>query len=130
MPRRRWRWARWAAASCCQAAEVESALTQALQRGVLLTACQMVGAPNDTAKAEQVLRDGNGQTSKPVLLMTVASLLYDQSQLYTSDKLDDPQKVTIFCQRAQDALKSVPESKERKDLSQKIEAALKKYKRT
>jgi hypothetical protein len=49
--------------------------------------------------------------------------------LYVGDKLDQPQKVEIFCQRAQAALSGVPESKEAKDLNARIQAALKKAKK-
>jgi len=109
-------------------AEMEVAQNATLERGVLLTACRFAGAPNDTAKTDQVLRDG--KIGKASFLMAAAGLLYDQSQLYTSDRLDDPSKLIAFCQRAQDALKGVPDSKEKKELSGKVETLLKKYRRT
>jgi hypothetical protein len=111
-------------------AEMESAQTQAVERGVLLAACKFAGAPNDTAKAAQVLRDGNGQIAKGAFLLTVSGMLYDQSQLYTNDRLDDPQKMNLFSQRALEALKTVPESKESKELNTKVQMVLKKTKRT
>jgi len=109
-------------------AEVEVAQNAALERGVLLAACNFAGASNDTAKTDQVLRDG--KIGKSSFLIAAASFLYDQSQLYTSDRLDDPSKLTAFCDRAQAALKGVPDSKQKKELSGKVEAALKKYRRT
>ena len=62
--------------------------------------------------------------------MAMAESLYNASQLYTSKKLDDPSKMTIFAERAQEALKTVPPSKESKELNAKIAASLKKSKRT
>jgi hypothetical protein len=42
--------------------------------------------------------------------------------------MDDPDKMKIFCSRAQDALKLLPASKQTDDLNKKIEATLKKSK--
>ena len=62
-------------------------------------------------------------------MMAVAQTLFNESQLYTPRKLDDPERLAIFCQRAQEALRNVPESKESKDLGVKIQNALKKSKK-
>jgi predicted transglutaminase-like cysteine proteinase len=62
--------------------------------------------------------------------MAMAQDLFNASQLYTPRKLDEPQKLAIFCQRAQEALKSVPESKESKELAAKIQNALKRVKKS
>ncbi|MBZ5729397.1 MAG: hypothetical protein LAP87_31035 [Acidobacteriia bacterium] len=111
-------------------AEIETAQKQAVERGVLLMACRAAGAPDDTAKAQEVLKGPDGAVPRATFLMAMADALYNESQLYTRDKLDEPQKLEIFCQRAQDALKSVPDSKETKGLAAKIQSALKKSRKS
>ncbi|HKW99139.1 MAG TPA: hypothetical protein VJN43_15475, partial [Bryobacteraceae bacterium] len=59
-------------------------------------------------------------------ILSMAGTLFDESQLYSMRKLDDPEKLKIFCNRALDALKSVPETKQTKELSTKISKSLKK----
>ena len=111
-------------------AEVDSMQKRAIERGVLLAACSAAGAPNASAKTEEILKAPNAQVPKATFLLAMAKALYEESQLYTRDKLDDPDKLTLFCQRAQDALKTVPASKDTKDLATKIQNVLKKSKKT
>jgi len=106
--------------------EAEAAQKRAIERGVILAACRMAGAPDDTAKTEAILKTPDAKVARPAFLLAVAQILFDESQLYGPSKLDDPEKVVIFCQRALDALKNVPESKERKALATKIQNVLKK----
>ncbi len=112
------------------AAEIETAQKQSVERGVLLMACRAAGAPDDTAKAQEILKSPDAAVPRAAFFMAMAEALYNESQLYTRDKLDEPQKLEIFCQRAQDALKSVPDSKETKALAAKIQNALKKSKKS
>jgi hypothetical protein len=58
----------------------------------------------------------------------MATAMFEQAQLYSHNKMDDPDKMKIFCSRAQDALKLLPTSKETDDLNKKIQATLKKSK--
>jgi hypothetical protein len=110
-------------------AEVDSMQKRAIERGVLLAACSAAGAPDDPAKTEAILKAPNAQVARATFIFAMAQALYNQSQLYTRDKLDDPDKVTLFCQRAQNALKTVPESKDTKALMTKIQTTLKKGKK-
>jgi hypothetical protein len=55
----------------------------------------------------------------------MATAMFDLSQLYSRQKLDDPEKFKTLCTRAQEALKTIPESKATKDLSAKIDKTLK-----
>jgi len=107
-------------------AELESTEKRELDRGVLLAACAAAGAPDDSARTESILKDPEAKVPRAVFAMAMAKALYNASQLYTQRKLDDPAKMTIFAERAQETLKSVPESKESKDLSAKIASVLKK----
>jgi len=112
------------------APEADAAQKRAIERGVLLAACRLSGAPEDTAKTESILKDPDAKVSRSAVVVGVAQTLYDESALYGPDKLDDPEKVTLFCDRAQALLKSVPESKESKELSAKLEKVLKKAKKS
>jgi hypothetical protein len=111
------------------AAEAETAQKRAIERGVLLAACRAAGAPDDTARTNAILKAPDAKAQRAAFMIAVAQTLFDESQLYSQRKLDDPQKLAIFCQRAQEALKSVPECKESKDLNVKIGNALKKSKK-
>ena len=105
--------------------EAEAAQKRAIERGVMLSACRFAGAPDDTAKTEAILKAPDAKVARPVVSLAVAQSLFSESALYGPRKLDDPEKVTLFCQRAQDALKNVPESKESKDLAAKLQKVLK-----
>ncbi len=109
-------------------ADKENTEKRTLERGVLLAACSAAGAPDDTAKTEAILKDPEAKVPRAVFAMAMAQSLYNASQLYTQRKLDDPAKLIIFAERAQETLKAVPESKETKELNTKIATALKKKK--
>ena len=111
------------------APDAEAAQKRAIERGVLLAACRMAGAPDDTAKTADILKAPDAKVARPVILLAVAQTLFNESQLYGHQKLDDTEKMTIFCQRAQDILKNVPESKSSKDLAAKLQTVLKKSKK-
>jgi hypothetical protein len=112
------------------AADLENTEKKTLERNVLLAACAAAGAPDDTAKMESLLKSPDATVPRPVFVMAMAQALYNASQLYTNRKLDDPSKLTIFAERAQEAMKAVPESKDAKELNAKIAATLKKNKKT
>jgi hypothetical protein len=110
------------------ASEIESTQKRALERGILLATCRAAGAPEDPAKTQGLFKDPPVKVPRAVMFAAMANALYAQSQLYLPRKLDDPEKMRIFCSRAQEALKTVPESKETKELNSKIQAALKRAK--
>ena len=56
----------------------------------------------------------------------MAQTLWDLSPLYSSTKLDQPLRMRLLCNEAQEALKLTTPSKQTKELSTKIEKALKK----
>jgi len=107
-----------------QPADLEFAQKHALERGVLVETCRAVGASDDTAKAAELFKAGDVKVSRTAFLTAMANSLYDQSQLYSSTKLDDPSKVKMFANLASDALKGIPESKQTKELNEKIQKAV------
>ena len=104
------------------------ALKNAVQRAVLLSTCRAVGSPNDAARAQELFKAGDVKVPRAQFVLAMAGALHDSAQLYTRNKLDDPQKINIFCERAQEAVKGLPESKETKELLSKIQVTLKKSK--
>src|SRR3954466_8010336 len=113
-----------------QDSERELLLTSMLQRGVLRSAGRVAGSPDDPAKTLEILKSGEAQAPRPVFLPGVAKMLYDNSELFGSVKMDQPNRLRLLCQEATEALQGVPESKETKALTTKIQAALKKIKAT
>jgi hypothetical protein len=110
------------------AAEAETAQKRTLERGVVLATCRAAGSPDDAAKTTDILKTGEAQIPRNTFLLAMTQNLFDASQLYTPTKLDQPQKMQILCERAQQALKGLPDSKESKELSARIEKAMKKKK--
>ncbi len=110
------------------AGELETAQKRALERSVLLEACRAVGAPDDTAKAQESFKSENPEVPRSVFVLAMADSLHRQAQLYSRAKMDDPNKYKIFSSRASDALGTIPESKESKALRLKIDGELKKLK--
>jgi hypothetical protein len=110
------------------AAEVETAQKHTIERAVLLATCRAAGAQGDPAKAQELLKSGSGKVPRAAFVQAMATAMFEQAQLYSHNKMDDPDKMKIFCSRAQDALKLLPASKETDDLNKKIQATLKKSK--
>jgi len=111
-----------------QDAEMEAAQRRTIERAVLLDTCRAAGASDDPAKVQEMLKSGEAKVPKAAFMQAMAAALFEESQLYTRNKLDEPDKMKIFCDRAQTTLKAIPASKETEDLDKKIQAALKKAK--
>jgi hypothetical protein len=75
-----------------------------IQHSVLMTVCLAAGSPNDVAKAEEIFGRPSSGTSRAIFGQAIAHLLETESTLYTRDKLDDPEKLSAFRQRAQNVL--------------------------
>jgi hypothetical protein len=105
--------------------EIDIAQKQNVERGILLATCAAAGAADDPAKTQQIMKAPDPKVSRATFVTAMASALFDQSQLFGRQKLDDPDKMKLFCKRAQDALKTVPESKATKELNARIEKTLK-----
>ena len=110
--------------------DVESLQKAMVQRGVLLTVTRFVGAGEDSAKALDVFKAPEVKVARAVFLLGIAKSLYDEADLYTPTKLDQPDRLNLLCEHATDALKAVPETKETKDLLAKIAKLRKPGKRT
>ena len=109
-------------------AEVETVGKRVVEKQVLLAACRAVGAPEDAAKTQQILKSDTVQVEWEVFALAIAQELYDQSQLFARDKLDRPDRLQMFCGKALESLQDVPDSKEVKTLKAAIQKSLKRVK--
>ena len=109
-------------------AETEAAQRHSVERGVLLATCRAAGAANDTAKTEELLKTGAANLPRATFMAAMGDALFRFSQLYTRNKLDEPQKRDALLERAQAALTGLPDTKDIKNLRDDIQGAVKKAK--
>lgn len=105
-------------------ATAEQAEKRTLERAILLAIVRAAGAPEDPAKGEQILKTSEGKVPRATFLLAMAKTLYEEAQLYDRRKVNDSDKRMILCQRAQDVLKSLPESSDTKALGVRIRLVL------
>ena len=106
----------------------DSIVREMLQRGVILETSRAVGAGDDATKAQTMFKGAEVTIPRAEFMLGMASVLYDQAQLFGPKKLDDPTKMRLFAEEAQDALKPLPDSKDVKGLNEKIQKSLKEVK--
>ena len=106
--------------------QVDASLLQALQRNVILAASKAAGCPNDPVKAGQIFAAADAKVARATFQLAMANTLFSMAEMFSRDRIDDSEKLGILCQRAQNALKSVPASADSKELTDKIAQALKK----
>jgi hypothetical protein len=121
-------WAKASQGLAVSSDELESGLKANLKRNVLLATCAAVGAKTDVAKTQQMFNAGEVKVPRAVFVTAMANAMYEEAALYGPLKLNIPEKTKIFLTRADEALKSIPESKETKELSLRIDAEKKKAK--
>ena len=73
--------------------EAEAAPIHALERNVLMSACLAVGAPNDSAKASEILGHASTITPRAGFAAAMADMLEKTSTLYARGGLDSPSKL-------------------------------------
>jgi hypothetical protein len=109
-----------------QEAEAASLQTAMLERGVVQSVCKFAGQADDPAKTLDLFKTAPAQVNRDAFLFAAAKLLFAESDIFGSRKLDQPTRLKVMFDEATEALTAVPDSKEKKALSDKIEAALKK----
>jgi hypothetical protein len=98
---------------------------QQLKTGVVLQTCLAVGAPGDTAKAQEMFKSGKVLVPRGTFLLAMATALHDQAQLFVRTKLDQPDRMKSFNAHALEIVKALPQTKEAAALSAKIQKSLK-----
>ena len=106
--------------------ERELVATAMLQRGVLRSVSTAVGFPEDTAGAEELFQTSEVQVPREVFVEAMAKLLYQESDLFGPQRMDRPDRLMLMCREAFQALQSVPQTEDRKELIAKIQETLKK----
>jgi hypothetical protein len=104
----------------------ESVETAMLRRGVLRTVSTAVGYPEDPAAALAAFQSVAGCIPREVFISGIAGLLYEQSDLFGARRMNRPDRFILMCRTAREALQSIPQSDETKELATQIESALKK----
>jgi len=101
-------------------ADIESLQKEMVKRGVLRVMTRAVGAPEDPAKALEIFKAGDVKTPRAVFFATAAKALCDEAELFTSKKLDQPNRLGVMLKEADQAAQTIPDSKDNKDLKGRI----------
>ena len=107
-------------------AEAVSLETAMVERGVIRAVCQANGTEGDSAQALERFRAGEVKTPRATFLYAAAKTLFDVSDVFGYNKMDQPQRRKVMLDEALAALHSIPETKEAVALAAKIQAGLKK----
>jgi hypothetical protein len=98
--------------------DAESLQNYLIQRGVISVANRLGGAEDDVSAAMDAFKLGSMTRDK--FLFAAANLLYDQTNLFGSGKLDQPKRMYVLCSEALEALALIPATRETKALEIKI----------
>src|ERR1017187_9477332 len=94
------------------AAEAVSLETAMVERGVIRAVCQANGTEGDSAQALERFRAGEVKTPRATFLYAAAKTLFDVSDVFGYNKMDQPQRRKVMLDEALAALHSIPETKE------------------
>jgi hypothetical protein len=83
------------------AADAETVQSLVIQRNVMLAVCRSAGAPNDSARTEEILGHASALIPRPVFEGAVSYMLTAESALFARNSLDDPEKLDAIKRRAQ-----------------------------
>ncbi|MBL8231974.1 MAG: hypothetical protein JNL98_25995 [Bryobacterales bacterium] len=106
-------------------AELDTAMKQAVQRGVVIATSKAAGA-EDAAEARGQFNTRPVKVAGPAFRMSIADAFYEASTLFDSRKLDRPDVMKMLLTEANAALADAPDGKPKKELAGKIQDALKK----
>lgn len=107
------------------ASEVDKMARQMLQRGVVRVASRVAGFPNDAGKARAAFKPEDTQLPREQFVLALVNTLHEISGLFGPKKMNEPDRLKMFYQEALAGLETLPPSKEKKDLTDKIQKALK-----
>ena len=105
-----------------QPAEEASALVKMQQRGVVMSFVEFTGAGKDSAKARELLANGDFKASKDVFFIAIARQYTDLADIYGPKKLDQSGQVVMLCSEADAALALVTPSADVKAQQKKLAA--------
>jgi hypothetical protein len=111
-------------------AAAEALETAMLERGTVQVVCRLTGNPDDPAKALETFKTPPVKVKREAYLLALAKVLYDEADIFTGNKLDQPQRLKVMCDEALEVIAAVPESKETKALKEKVQGMMKKARLT
>jgi len=100
--------------------------TVMLQRGVLRAVSAAVGSPEDPAAAQARFQTAEVRVPRQTFVLGMAELLYEESELFGPQRMDRPDRLLLMCREAREALRSIPQSDDTRELAIKIEDTLNK----
>ncbi len=98
---------------------------QHLRTGVILATCHALGAADDSAKGQEILKSGSVKIPRETFMLAMAEALQEQAELFGRSKLDQPDRLKMYSSNALETIKALPETDQTKKLSAKIEKTLK-----
>ncbi|MGD0049021.1 MAG: hypothetical protein ABSE42_18630 [Bryobacteraceae bacterium] len=113
-----------------QDAEAESLETAMVELGVIRAMCRANGTEGDSAQVLEKFKAGEVTTPRATFVYAAVKMLFEVSDIFAANKLDEPQHSKVMWEQALAALHSIPETKETTALATKIQAALKKIPNT
>ena len=102
--------------------DIASVETAMLQRAVLRSVCDLVGAPGDSSKAQEMMKTVPLQAPRATYELGMAKAFYDASNIFNPFKGSEPVRQKIMLDTAAKALKNGPGDKDEssKELAKKI----------
>jgi hypothetical protein len=94
-----------------------------IERAVVRMATEMAGVPGDIDKGKLQFK----QPGREGLLAAMARSIYDNADLYSPRKLDEPRRMHVLCKEALAVTAELPAGKDKKELEAKIQALMKKH---
>jgi len=107
-------------------ADRELVETAMLQRGLLRAVSAAVGNQGNPQAALAIFQAAEVRIPRSTFIYGMARLLYEESDLFGSQRMDRPDRFILMCREAREALRSIPETEETKELASMIEDTLKK----
>lgn len=106
-------------------APLAAAERAAIERRILLTTCEVVGAGEDVARAQKLFTNEGARVSRQTFMLGVAKRMKDLAELYSPYKLDQPERHKLMVEKALAIVKGLPESDETKKMTKELEGTLK-----
>jgi hypothetical protein len=107
-------------------AEAQALETAMVERGVIRVLCLANGVGEDSAQVLVKYKANEVKTSRATFLYAAAKTLFEASDIFASNRLDQPQRRKVMCDEALVALSSVPETKDSVLLVTRIQNVLRK----
>ncbi len=96
-----------------------------VERSVAAMAAAAVGSPGDEAKAQTLFQGGKAQVSREVFLQAMVKALYDQTELFSRELMNKPDRLEVLANQGLAALKGMEDNGSNKELATNFEMLVK-----